>query len=319
MSRPLVSIIIPTHDRLDLLGEALDSVERQTLRDFEVIVVDDGSTEPIGEGVARHPVKPRVIRQAHQGPAAARNRGIAEAAAGIIAFLDSDDLWEPTKLDRFVKALESASGPRIFYGPMRPILASGEPVAGRSKPCHAGWITEPLFRSSFVHVPTVVCRKELLAKVHGFDSSLPVCEDYDLWLRISAKEPFGLIDEPLALRRLHTNRLSKSCMSRNLAVKAHVLRRFADSDLAQERLRPAVARARLARVYHAAGRAAFRSGDFRHAGEFCRESRRFGGSLLSNFGFVWTAEAMERVFGNASEAESQTTACAPDSPPSQAT
>ena len=300
-SRPLVSIVIPTFNRLRFLGEALDSVAAQTLRDFEVIVVDDGSTEPVAEAVAGHPTKPRVIRQPRQGPGAARNRGIAEASADIIAFLDSDDLWQPTKLDRFISAFGAYPDTSIFYGPMQPILATGEPVAGRTKPCHAGWITEALFCSSFVHVPTVVCRRELLTREGGFDPALPVCEDYNLWLRMSVKESFGLVDEPLALRRLHPDRLSKSCMSRNLAVKARVLRRFYESGAAQNRLDPEVAAARLARVCQAAGRAALRAADFPQAVEFCRESRRYGGRSLQNAATLWTAAVLERFKGNGRE------------------
>lgn len=298
MSRPLVSIIIPTYNRLRFLGEALDSVAAQTFRDYEVIVVDDGSTEPVAEGAAHHAMKPRVIRQSRQGPAAARNRGIAEATADTVAFLDSDDLWQPTKLERFLQALESDRSVRIFYGPMQPILADGTPVAGRTKPCHAGWITQTLFCSSFVHVPAVVCRRELLTRAGGFDRSLPVCEDYDLWLRVSLREAFGMLEEPLALRRLHPDRLSKSSMSRNLAVKAHVLQRFYESADAQRRLDPEVAAARLARVFHVAGRAAFRAGDFRLAAEYCRESRRYGGSSLRITATFWTASVLHRIGGN---------------------
>src|SRR5262249_57150508 len=78
----------------------------------------------------------------------------------------------------------------------------------------------------FGHVPTVLVRREAFVRHRGFDESLPVCEDYDLWLRMSVEHEFGLIDEPLALRRLHGDRLSKSCMHRNLAVKVGVLERF---------------------------------------------------------------------------------------------
>ena len=286
MSRPLVSIIVPTYNRSPLLREALDSVAQQTLRDFEVIVVDDGSTEPVAEHVSGHPARPRIIRQTRQGPAAARNRGLAEAAADLVAFLDSDDLWLPGKLERFVQALQADCHTRVFYGPMKPISADRVEVPGRTKPCHAGRITEALFCSSFVHVPTVVCHKSVLLREGGFDAGLPVCEDYDLWLRVSLDEPFGLIEEPLALRRLHPDRLSKSCMSRNLAVKAQVLRRFHAAPRARGRLAEDVALARLARVFYVAGRAAFRCGDYDQAIEMCRESRRYSAGGTAALGGV---------------------------------
>jgi glycosyltransferase involved in cell wall biosynthesis len=292
MDRPLVSVIIPTYNRASLLREALDSVSRQTFRDFEVIVIDDGSTEPIADELAGHAVKPVIIRQPHQGPAAARNRGIAEATGDLIAFLDSDDLWLPEKLERFVSALQADRGTRIFYGPMKPISENGKEVPGRTKPCHTGRITEALFGSSFVHVPTVVCHKSVLLSAGGFDPSLPVCEDYDLWLRVSLDEPFGLIEEPLALRRLHPGRLSKSCMSRNLAVKAQVLRRFYWSERARRIMNDEAALARLARVFHVSAWASLRSGDFGQAVEMCRESRRCHAPALRNWPLLWGARLL---------------------------
>ncbi len=282
MSRPLVSVIIPTFNRLAYLVEALDSVAAQTFRDYEVIVVDDGSTEPVAEEAARHVTRPTVVRQANLGPAAARNRGLATAVGDLVAFLDSDDLWHPEKLEQFVSRLLSGNGAAIYYGPMQPITADRRPVEGRTKPCHGGWITEPLFCSSFIHVPTVVCRRAMLLAEGGFNPALPVCEDYELWLRLSVRQPFGLVETPLALRRLHPDRLSKQCMSRNLAIKARMLQRFYDSDIANGRLRPEVAEPRLARVCHAAARAALRGGDFRSAADLSRASRRYGGSAWRN-------------------------------------
>lgn len=292
MSRPLVSVIIPTFNRLAYLKEALDSVAAQTFRDFEVIVVDDGSTEPIAEHAARHSTRPTIIRQSNQGPAAARNRGLAAAAGELVAFLDSDDLWCPEKLERFVGLLRGSNGASIFYGPMQPIAADGRMVDGRTKPCHAGWITEPLFCSSFIHVPTVVCRRALLLAEGGFNPDLPVCEDYELWLRLSVRQAFGLVEEPLALRRLHPDRLSKQCMSRNLAVKARMLLHFYDSNLANGHLRREVAEARLAHVCHAAARAALRGGAFREAADLSRTSRRYGGSALINGPLALVAGAL---------------------------
>lgn len=275
MDKPAVSIIIPTYNRPDLLRQALDSVAAQTFADYEVIVVDDGSTPPIADAVANHPSKPRIFRQVRQGPAAARNRGIAEARADLVAFLDSDDLWMPTKLERYIKAIDDHPDIPIFYGPMLPIDSAGRPVAGRTKLRHSGHMTEQLFKSCYVDVPTVVCRRDLLNRAGGFDSSLPVCEDYDLWLRLSLTEPFGLIEEPLAKRRLHDDRLSKSAMAKNFAIRARVLLRFYEKYKGQA-LSERAAAPRLARVCFVAARAAFKEGDYLAACEFCRAGRVYG-------------------------------------------
>jgi len=280
MSRPFVSVVIPTHDRTALLRAALDSVARQTFRDFEAIVVDDGSTEDVAAAVTDHPARPRIVRQERRGPAAARNRGVAEASAETVAFLDSDDAWLPDKLSRFLAAAREAAEVPIWYGPMRPVDSAGREVPGRTKDCRAGRITPWLFESSFVHVPTVVCRRSLLEEFGGFDEQLPVCEDYDLWLRLSAVHEFGLVPEPLALRGLHPGRLSKSCMARNLAVKAAVLERFYARYGGDGLLDPAAARRRLARVLLAAARAALRERFFARAVDLARRAESYGASRL---------------------------------------
>ncbi len=307
MAVPSVSIIIPTFNRLHFLREALDSIVAQTFSDWEVIVVDDGSTEDIGGGIANHACQPRVFRQPRQGPAAARNRGLAEARAPVVAFLDSDDLWEPNKLRVFFDAMQATPGCNIFYGPMLPIDESGRPVAGRTKPCQGGNITEALFCSSFVHVPTVVARREILERARGFDASLPVCEDYDLWLRISVHEAFGLIDQPLARRRLHGDRLSKQSMCRNLCVKSRVLQHFYESRQANGQLSDDVARDRLARVMFVAARAAFRDGRFQQAAHLARESRRYGGSALRAMPLLWSAGTLAMLRREPEEAQLQPT------------
>lgn len=297
MDCPRISVIIPTYNRLGYLREALDSVHAQTFGEYEVIVVDDGSTEDIAGGVADHPARPRVVRQDRSGPGAARNRGIEAAAADTIAFLDSDDLWAPTKLERFIGLLDDAPEVRIAYGPMHPVDAERHDVPGRTKPCHDGQITTALFLSSFVHVPTVVCHKSTLVDIGGFDPTLPVCEDYDLWLRLSVREPFALIDEPLAYRRLHKDRLSKSSMARNLSVKADVLRRFRESNEGRRLLPEKVADERLARVLFVAGREAMRARHYDDALRFISESRRYGGSAFRTLPIKVGAGVMRTLRG----------------------
>ena len=298
MDKPAVSIVIPTYNRTGFLREALDSVAAQTFSDYEVIVVDDGSEEDVSGAIAGHPTKPRVIRQVRQGPAAARNRGVFESRSQAVAFLDSDDLWLPEKLAVFMEALNRSSEFSVYYGPMLPIDDSGTPVNGRCKPRHQGAITRKLFASCFVDVPSVVCRKSVIEDAGGFDAALPVCEDYDLWLRISVCEPFGLIEAPMAKRRLHANRLSKSKMSRNLAVKARMLERFFQQHREGDLLDTDAALARLGRVFFQAGRAAFHEGEYQQAVEFCRASRAYGRAPFRTMLFSAAAGTMAMFGGN---------------------
>lgn len=298
MDKPVFSIVIPSYNRTQLLREALDSVAAQTFKDYEVIVVDDGSEEDVAGAVSGHATKPRVIRQIRQGPAAARNRGVFESRADTIAFLDSDDLWMPEKLTVFLEALNRSPEHSIYYGPMLPIDDTGRPVSGRCKPRHQGAITRKLFASCFVDVPSVVCRKSVIVEAGGFDAALPVCEDYDLWLRVSLKERFGLIEQPLAKRRLHDNRLSKSKMSRNLAVKARMLQRFFEQHRESGVLELDAALSRLGRVFFQAGRAAFHEGEYQQAVELCRASRAYGRAPLRNMYFSAAAGMMAMFSSN---------------------
>lgn len=292
MNYPTVSVIIPTYNRLRFLREALDSVCAQTVPPQEVIVVDDGSQEDIASGISDHPARTRIIRQDRQGPGAARNRGLSEATCEYIAFLDSDDVWLPSKLEVYLSRIAASKSNAVYYGPMSPIDAEGRPMQGRTKACHSGRITQELFDSSFVHVPTIVCSRELLNAAGGFNAALPVCEDYDLWLRMSTQLPFELIQQPLALRRLHDARLSKARMDRNLLVKSRVLREFYESPKNRGMLDDSRARARLAKVFHAASRAAMRVGRYQQALNLIRQSREYGNTRLRTAPILVGATAM---------------------------
>lgn len=313
MSAPRFSVVIPTYNRLAYLRAALDSVARQSISPHEVIVVDDGSVEDIASGIANHATKPQVIRQAQQGPAAARNTGVQQATGEWIAFLDSDDLWLDDKLAQYADSIAADSTAQIIYGPMQPVDANGKPVAGRTKPCHEGRITDALFHSSFVHVPTVIIRRALFDEAGGFNPSLPVCEDYDLWLRLSLSHSFALIDKPLALRRLHGNRLSKQQMSRNLRVKANVLQSFFELPEAQDALDQDRARDRLARVLFVAARECANAGEFDEAHRLLGASRTHGGSWLRSIALALSTSIRKRFMRN-----SDRTSASPTSGPEQA-
>lgn len=311
---PTFTVIIPTFNRAAMLRQALDSVAAQSYQDYETVVVDDGSTEDVAEAVMDHVTRPRMIRQNQRGPAAARNRGVMEARGKLVAFLDSDDLWLPDKLSVYAQRMRDRPDTSIWYGPMKPVDSALRPVPGRTKPCHGGQITEALFHSSFVHVPTVVCPRETFLSFGGFDESLRVCEDYDLWLRMSLKCEFGLVESPLALRRLHRGRLSKSSMRRNLAVKAHVLQRFYESNGANAGWNDADARRRLSRVHFAAGRAAWWAGAFHDALRFFRAARSYGAQPARAWPLAASAFIL-RMFERAPTSDAPVIAAPPAAPP----
>lgn len=206
---PTVSVIIPTHNRRDFVREAIASVLAQTYRDFELIVVDDGSDDGTAE-VAQECTGVRYVYQANQGVSAARNHGVALSKGELLAFLDSDDLWQPHKLERQVAFF--ATHPDTLICQTEEIwLRHGARVNPRHKHRKTGG---DLFARSLelclISPSAVMLRRDLFDRVGGFDESLPVCEDYDLWLRITATVPVPLITTPLVIKRGgHTDQLSR--------------------------------------------------------------------------------------------------------------
>lgn len=208
---PMVSVIIPTFNRGWILEEAIDSVLEQEYQNFELIVVDDGSTDNTPEILNSYSSKITVIRQANQGVSAARNKGIRHSSGQLIAFLDSDDRWLPHKLSRQVAFFESH--PELSICQTEEIwIRNGvrvNPKKRHQKP--SGMIFERSLALCLVSPSAVMLRRSLLEDVGLFDENLPACEDYDLWLRISCRYPVGLIDTPLIVKQGgHDDQLSRA-------------------------------------------------------------------------------------------------------------
>jgi glycosyltransferase involved in cell wall biosynthesis len=200
MPRPLVSIIIPTRNREARVPAAIDSVLNQTQQDFELIVVDDGSTDATQEVLRAYGSRIACLRIDPAGPSAARNRGIAAAQADLIAFLDSDDLWLPRKLERQL-AHYSSNGDVAVSQTREVWIRNGVRVNARAKHrMHSGWIYEHCLPLCIVSPSSVMIHRRVFDHVGLFDESMPACEDYDLWLRIAPHYPIHLIDEELIIK-----------------------------------------------------------------------------------------------------------------------
>ena len=208
-SAPLVSVIIPTYNRAHCLGRAVDSVLGQTFTDFELIVVDDGSTDGTGELLEAYGERIRVIRQANRGVSAARNAGILSSRGEWIALLDSDDTWLPRKLERQVALFQSCPGALI--GQTQEIwIRNGRRINPKKRHLkYSGMIFEKSLPLCLVSPSAVMLRRSLLEEVGLFDETLPACEDYDLWLRVTWKYPVHLIETPLIVKHGgHADQLS---------------------------------------------------------------------------------------------------------------
>lgn len=208
--RPAVSVIIPTYNRALCLRQAVDSVLSQGYKAFELIVVDDGSTDDTPRLLEEYAHRITVLRQENRGVSAARNAGIAAAQGELIAFLDSDDLWLPGKLAR--QAGFFASHPEALICQTEELwVRNGRRVnPGKRHRKRGGMIFEASLELCMVSPSAVMLRRELLERVGVFDESLPACEDYDLWLRVSCRFPVHLIETPLIVKHGgHPDQLSR--------------------------------------------------------------------------------------------------------------
>lgn len=208
---PLVSVVIPTYNRWPMVGEAVQSVLAQTFDRFELIVVDDGSTDSTVPSLSQRDSRLKVVTQPRAGVASARNAGVAMSRGKYIAFLDSDDLWSPAKLAVQTNFMERDSGMGICQTE-ETWIRNGirvNPKLKHRKP--SGDIFRRSLELCLVSPSAVMMTKELFDWAGRFDESLPVCEDYDLWLRIAVCHPVYLIDRPLVIKRGgHADQLSCS-------------------------------------------------------------------------------------------------------------
>ena len=207
---PRVSVVIPTYNRGWTIKRAVDSVLAQTFRNFELIVVDDGSGDDTADILAGYGTAIRVIRQPNAGVSAARNTGIRAAGGDFIAFLDSDDYWLPEKLQ--IQSAYFNTHPEAVICQTEEIwIRNGKrvnPKKVHKKP--SGRIFRASLALCLVSPSAVMLRRELFDEIGGFDETLPACEDYDLWLRISARYPVYLIDTPLIVNPGgHADQLSR--------------------------------------------------------------------------------------------------------------
>ncbi len=195
-----VSVIIPTYNRGQRLKKAIDSVLAQTHQDFELIVVDDGSDDNTAGLIGNYNSDILYIRQENRGPAAARNRGIEKARYNILAFLDSDDWFAENKLATQIKAM--GQKPSCLISHTNEIWYRNGRILNqkRKHKKNSGDIFKQSLELCAVGMSTVMMRREIFERYGLFDEDLPCCEDYDLWLRVSAEQEFLLVEEPLTLK-----------------------------------------------------------------------------------------------------------------------
>lgn len=197
----LISVIIPTYNRAGLLTDALKSVIAQTDSNFEIIVVDDGSTDNTKEILSPYMNSIKYIFEDNKGPAAARNRGLLESRGDFIAYLDSDDMWEKNKLQKQRELFEKDCSLMLVHTDEIWIRKGIRVNQMKKHQKSGGDIFERSLELCLISPSAVMMRRELFDEIGLWDENLPFAEDYDLWLRILTKYPVGYISEPLVIKR----------------------------------------------------------------------------------------------------------------------
>jgi glycosyltransferase involved in cell wall biosynthesis len=233
-----ISVIIPTYNYARYLRDAIDSVLAQTVAPLEIIVVDDGSTDDTPQVLAAYGEKIRAIHQSNLGVAAARNTGLAAARGECIAFLDSDDLWLPRKLELQIARLESDPslglvhcGAETFDGE-----ATLDVLEGME-----GWVGEAILRLDRMVIPVpgsgILLPKRIIGEVGDFDVRLPPSDDWDLCYRVAARYPIGFVPEVLVRYRLHGGGIHLNIPKMENAMLLSLGKAFASPDPGVQALR----------------------------------------------------------------------------------
>ncbi|MGP4843261.1 glycosyltransferase family 2 protein [Marinobacter sp. 1Y8] len=210
-NQSLISIVTPTYNREAFLGEAIQSVIDQTYEHFELIIVDDGSTdesEALVQRYVQEDSRIRYFKQHNQGQSVARNRGVQESRGEFVCFLDSDNKWFPDKLEVSVKAFADNPSVDIVYGDNVTISETGAETSRSNMPRHSGRITGRLLADNFISMNTTMVRKHCFDKLGAFNERDRLAEDYELWLRLSTEFRFLYIPHYFGYYRVMDDQIS---------------------------------------------------------------------------------------------------------------
>jgi len=301
-ARPVtVSVVIPTHDRGRVVVEAIESALAQTHPPLEVIVVDDGSTDDTAERVGRlRDARVRYLRRSHAGVSAARNAGIAVATGDLVAFLDSDDLWKPDKVEAEIAALArypSAGG--VFSDLEKVDGATFVPSFMRRTRVFSRLLAERAYRDGLllsaralslcllqevpIKTPALTVRRSALERAGGFNEAWTSSEDWEFLLRFARRESLVYVDRPLAVIRISADSLHRRDQERGELMMLRLL--------ASERRRVADPEARRAATVGIVERAKHLSWYYRDRGRRLAAAR----TCLHAFRLVWQTELLLRA------------------------
>lgn len=217
-SLPLVSIIIPVYNGERFLKYSIESALAQTYTNFELLIINDGSTDNSKLLIEKYLYNPKVhyYEQKNAGVASARNKALKHAQGKYIGFLDQDDLWLPNKLQIQVPYLEENTSLALVHSDQQYIDENNNIIEFNTDKTGEGWCFKELFIKNNISILTTLIRKSVLNQIGNFNTSLSGTDDYELWLRISYRYPIGYLNHNVACYRFHNTNVSKDVFKMTL-------------------------------------------------------------------------------------------------------
>lgn len=278
MAEPNTSVVVPAYNAAWCIRDVVRSVQSQTRQDWELVLVDDGSTDEtfaIMQELASGDERIRPLHFDNGGTPVAINRGLKAARGQWLAVVGADDQWYPSMLQRCMDFFAEHPDLSIVYTPMVPVTKDNQVMEGHSKPCHAGWLTDKLFQSIFIHDSSTMFHRRVYETCGGFDETMRVGSGHEFWLRVSTKFEFGVIDEPLSQRTWTPTSLTRSNRSRGRRFKTEMLEKFYFQKGGRETLQAGPALRRLSHVSYKAGKLLLAERNPREAKRYLAKSVKY--------------------------------------------
>lgn len=273
---PLISVIIPTYNCSQYLENTLQSVLNQTCNDFEIIVIDDGSTDNTSDTIKPYASHIQYHRQENKGAASARNQGIKLSSGKYVAFLDSDDLWEPEKLADQMNIIKNQPDFPIIHTNASIIDSEGSMIrksANEKRQSCNGMIFEEFFLKniSLILTSSVIIDRKCLENIDLFDENFPVLQDYDLFLRLAWRYPVFFIDRPLVKYRFRPHSLTRTNISKNILDSEKILEKTISEHRDYFDQHPALLRKKRKMLTMYSAKQLFYAGEFRQSRRYFRK------------------------------------------------
>lgn len=280
MKLPEVSVIVPTYNRADLIRDSIDSVLNQTFQDFEIVVIDDGSTDNTKNIVEEYSdSRIKYFYQKNAGLNAARNSGIRESCGKYIAYIDSDDIWEPTKLEKQVRVLEKFPDVGLVYCGSSLIDENGSPAGKRPLISHRGYVFEKIIKYNFLYNGSIVLfRRDCLEKVGLFDEQTVRMTDWEFYLRFAIYYKFYGIPEYLIKYRVHNKTMTNDFKLFEKSSFQIIDKTFAIKDISKKQLN--LHKTAYAMRYRYLGRRYFDNNLFKESREYFKKALKYDFSIL---------------------------------------